>query len=329
MATTKLSETARAMLTLASTHRDRLVRPPQLPTAAARQVVRAMLRQDAVEEIAAPIEDAAYTWRTGEDGTVLMLRATEAGLAAIGQTAQAAEAPLTLETFAQMVIGFLAEEGCNVIILEEDDARTMVADGFSNGRLAVRVAGDILTWLGETEEAAAEAAEATDTGAPGTDLRDEGTAAGEVGPVADVPNAAPKPPTRVGRHHVLRRAAADVLEAWDASDNQQRGLPRAIERLRAALAKPATQRTVGNPRAPRTGTKQAEVLEMLSRPEGATVAQIAEATGWQTHTVRGFFAGLKKKGITVAAAERVRVVDPDNKPGSKGSFTIYRVTEAG
>ena len=325
MATTKLSETARAMLTLASTHRDRLVRPPQLPTAAARQVVRAMLSQDAVEEIAAPVEDAAYTWRTGEDGTVLMLRATEAGLAAIGQTA---EPSVTIETFAQTVIGFLAEEGCNETILEEDEARTMVADGFRNGRSAARVAGDILAWLAETEEAAAEAPGTANVGIPGTDLRDEGTAEGEVAAVADAPNAEPTRPTKAGRHHVLHRAAADVLEAWDSSDNQQRGLPGAIERLRAALAKPATQRTVGKPHAPRTGTKQAKVLEMLSRPEGATVAQIAEVTGWQTHTVRGFFAGLKKKGITVAAAERIRVVDPDNKPGSKGSFTIYRVTEA-
>ena len=119
-----------------------------------------------------------------------------------------------------------------------------------------------------------------------------------------------------------------MLEAWDASDNQQHGLPGAIERLRAALAEPVAKRTNGATRTPRTGTKQAKVIEMLRRPEGATVAQIAEATGWQTHTVRGFFAGLKKKGIDVAAAERVRVVDPDNKPGGKGSFTIYRVTEA-
>ena len=172
MATTKLSVTARAMLTLASTHRDRLVRPPQLPAAAARQVVRAMLNQDAVEEIAAPVEDAAYTWRTGEDGMVLMLRATEAGLSAVGQTTQAAEASLTLEAFTQMVIGFLAEDGCNATITEEAEAMSMVEDAFANGRPAVRVAGDILTWLAETEEAAAEAAEATDTGAPGTHLRD-------------------------------------------------------------------------------------------------------------------------------------------------------------
>ena len=53
----------------------------------------------------------------------------------------------------------------------------------------------------------------------------------------------------------------------------------------------------------RTGTKQALVVEMLRRSEGATVDQIMEATGWQRHTVRGAFAGaLKKKlGLTIAS----------------------------
>ncbi len=52
---------------------------------------------------------------------------------------------------------------------------------------------------------------------------------------------------------------------------------------------------------PRAGTKQALLIEMLRRPEGATVDQIAEATGWQRHTVRGAIAGaLKKKlGLTI------------------------------
>ena len=64
---------------------------------------------------------------------------------------------------------------------------------------------------------------------------------------------------------------------------------------------------------------------MLRRPEGATVAQIAEATGWAQHTVRGFFAGLKKRqGITVIAAERIRQVGP-NKEGARGSYTIYKI----
>ena len=61
---------------------------------------------------------------------------------------------------------------------------------------------------------------------------------------------------------------------------------------------------------------------MLRQTEGATVAQIAEATGWASHTVRGFLAGLKKKGIKVEALERVKMVGP-NKEGAKGSYTVY------
>lgn len=62
----------------------------------------------------------------------------------------------------------------------------------------------------------------------------------------------------------------------------------------------------------RADSKQAHVIAMLRRPEGVTIAEIAAATGWQAHTVRGFFAGaLKKKlGLTVTSEkveERGRV----------------------
>jgi hypothetical protein len=40
--------------------------------------------------------------------------------------------------------------------------------------------------------------------------------------------------------------------------------------------------------------------------------------------VRGFLAGLKRKGITVEVLERVRQVGP-NKEGAKGSYSVYRV----
>jgi hypothetical protein len=71
------------------------------------------------------------------------------------------------------------------------------------------------------------------------------------------------------------------------------------------------------------------VLALLRRSEGATIAQVMEATGWQQHTVRGFFAGLKKRqGIAVEVMERVRQVGPNNT-GAKGSYSIYRIAEAG
>jgi hypothetical protein len=55
----------------------------------------------------------------------------------------------------------------------------------------------------------------------------------------------------------------------------------------------------------RAGSKQAEVIRMLQRAEGATIGQICEATGWQQHTVRGFFAGAlrKKLGLTLASSK--------------------------
>ena len=55
-------------------------------------------------------------------------------------------------------------------------------------------------------------------------------------------------------------------------------------------------------------SKQDEVIAMLRRPEGATVDEVANATGWQRHTVRGVFSGtLKKKlGLTIASAKEER-----------------------
>jgi hypothetical protein len=55
-------------------------------------------------------------------------------------------------------------------------------------------------------------------------------------------------------------------------------------------------------------SKQNEVIAMLQRPEGATVAEVVSATGWQRHTVRGLFSGtLKKKlGLTLTSAKEER-----------------------
>jgi hypothetical protein len=124
----------------------------------------------------------------------------------------------------------------------------------------------------------------------------------------------------------LRNAAQRVLSAWDDEASQRANLPDAVAVLRGLLTKPApADRTTGS-RKPREGTKQQQVLAMLRQPEGATVAQIADATGWQAHMVRGFFAGLKKRGIEVSVLERVRQVGP-GQAGATGSYTIYCVPE--
>ena len=55
----------------------------------------------------------------------------------------------------------------------------------------------------------------------------------------------------------------------------------------------------------RENSKQAQVIAMLRRPEGATIAQICEATGWKQHTVRGTFAGAfkKKLGLEITSSK--------------------------
>ncbi|CAK0781253.1 hypothetical protein CCP4SC76_7800002 [Gammaproteobacteria bacterium] len=54
---------------------------------------------------------------------------------------------------------------------------------------------------------------------------------------------------------------------------------------------------------PRENSKQDLVVQMLKRPEGATIEQIMANTGWQSHSTRGFLSGaLKKKmGLTITS----------------------------
>jgi hypothetical protein len=94
-------------------------------------------------------------------------------------------------------------------------------------------------------------------------------------------------------------------------------LPEIDPELEAAVTAAEATWAKGDQPAPRTreNSKQAEVIRMLRRPEGATINQIRAATGWQAHTVRSTFAGAfkKKLGLTITSDK------------AQGGERVYRV----
>jgi len=78
-------------------------------------------------------------------------------------------------------------------------------------------------------------------------------------------------------------------------------------------------KTEAVPSGTRRGTKQSLLVDLLSRKAGATIPEIAEATGWQAHSVRGAISGtLKKKHGFHIASEKV-----------DGRGRVYRIVAGG
>jgi hypothetical protein len=107
---------------------------------------------------------------------------------------------------------------------------------------------------------------------------------------------------------------ARLVAIWNAlpgttAINKFQDRKRAVQRLWTAFNQlPVDPEPVTASRDPRAGSKQARVIGLLQRPEGATIDEMAAAMGWQRHTVRGLISGALKKrlGLQVTSEKTER-----------------------
>ena len=84
-----------------------------------------------------------------------------------------------------------------------------------------------------------------------------------------------------------KKGATKKKRAPKAPNTAKAAAPKKEARAgKKAAAKPAAERA----------NKKAEVIALMKRAKGVTLAEIMEATGWQKHTVRGFVSTLGSKG---------------------------------
>jgi hypothetical protein len=98
--------------------------------------------------------------------------------------------------------------------------------------------------------------------------------------------------------------AALAVEAGEAEDPFPQPSSKRRSRKAAAAAKSKAPPQNPSDAAPRPGTKQAQIISLLSRPRGATLDDLIAATGWLPHTTRAVLTGLRKKRYVLGKTKR-------------------------
>lgn len=107
------------------------------------------------------------------------------------------------------------------------------------------------------------------------------------------PSAAPSP--RAGRRPTAATTPARGSHASPSAAPQQPARRAKPKRSEVPAAAAVVAATPIPPRQPRASSKQAAIIALLRRPEGADLATLMAATGWQSHSVRAVLSGLRKQ----------------------------------
>ena len=108
----------------------------------------------------------------------------------------------------------------------------------------------------------------------------------------------------------ITKAGSAAIGIEDEDRKEREGAPEPTAKGSAKTRSPASPRGALGPRA---GSKQALVISLLERTDGAILDDLIEATGWLPHTARAALTGLRKKGYALA------------KSKSEDGKTAYRI----